>query len=299
MNTGRTVPRGLLLTIAVLQPIFAGATFVFARYVLQRLDPFTVAFLRFCLSTIILGSIVCFMNRRPNIIPIEKRDWFSIISLGCIIIILNQVTYLYGQRFTTAVHGGLLFTLTPVVVYMMAIKILGEKWSKIRGLGISLAVFGAALIFFEKGLKLEKEMLKGDLIILFAVVVWAYYTVRGKPLVEKYGAFRVTAYALGAGSIVYFPFGLYRTLNADWSQMDTFGWISIGYIAIGTSVVAYSMWYWLLKYLDASQLAVLNNLQPIVAGLLGFILLGELATLPFVLAGAIILAGVTITQKAK
>jgi len=43
----------------------------------------------------------------------------------------------------------------------------------------------------------------------------------------------------------------------------------------------------------------LNNLQPIVAGLLGFILLGEVATLPFILAGAIILAGVTITQKAK
>ena len=143
----------------------------------------------------------------------------------------------------------------------------------------------------------ELEMLKGDLIILLAVVTWAYYTVKGKPLVEKYGAFRVTAYVLGAGSIIYFPFGLYRTINADWSQMDSMAWLSIGYIAIGTSVIAYSLWYWLLKYLDASQLAVLNNLQPIVAGFLGYLMLGELMSLPFVIAGVVIIAGVTITQK--
>jgi drug/metabolite transporter (DMT)-like permease len=289
---------GFLVAAGILHLILGGGTFVVARYVLLQADPFVVAFLRFILAAAVLCLIARRMGKRPDSLPISSEDKRKIIILGMVIIFFNQTLYLYGQKFTTASHGSLLFATTPIFVYLMAMKRLGETWSKMKGLGILLAVLGSAVIVFEKGLDFDYVILKGDLIIIVAVVAWAYYTVWGKPLVEKYGAFRVTAYALASGTVVYFPFGLYRFIVADMSQVDLYGWLAILYIAIMTSVVAYSIWYWLLKFMEASRVSVLINAQPVVAGILAFYLLSEPLTMPFIVGGIIILAGVTITQKA-
>jgi drug/metabolite transporter (DMT)-like permease len=273
-------------------------TFVFARYVLLQTDPFAVAFLRYTLAATILYIIASRISKRPGARRIEREDRKKIVVLGLVIIVLNQTFYLFGQKLTTAGHAALLFAMTPIFVYLMAIPHLGEKWSYTKGAGILLAVIGSAVIIFETGFQFDYQMLAGDAIIVVAVVAWAYYSVWGKPLVEKYGAFRITAYSLASGTVLYFPFGLYRLITADMSKVDTYGWLSILYIAIITSVIGYSIWYWLLKHMEASKASVLVNVQPIVAGILGFYLLGETISLPFVVGGIIILIGVTVTQQA-
>ncbi len=275
-----------------------GGTFLFARYAVQELDPLAVAFLRFTLAGIILIAITRWRTRGAHAIRIAPADRKRIWLLGAIIILGNQTLYLYGQAFTSAVHGALLFTLTPVFAYLLAIRHLDEKWSILRGVGILLAVAGSVVILLERGLRFDWAALKGDVIIFLAVAAWAYYLVSGKPLVEKYGAIRVSAYTLASGALIYFPFGLYRLLTADLTHLNTLGWLSILYITIVTSVIGYSIWYWLLKFTEASKLSVLSNTQPVVAGVLGFYLLGEAVSAPFVLGALIILGGVTITQKA-
>jgi len=273
-------------------------TFVFARYVVLQTDPFAVAFLRYIIAAAVLFSIASRLSKRPGAKRIEPGDRRKIVILGLVIIVLNQTTYLFGQKLTTAGHAALLFATTPIFIYLMAMKHLGETWSWAKGVGIALAVVGSGVIVFETGLSFNYDVLTGDTIILVAVVAWAYYSVWGKPLVEKYGAFRITAYSLASGTLIYFPFGLYRLIAADLSMVDTYGWLSILYIAIVTSVIGYSIWYWLLKHMEASTASVLVNIQPVIAGILGFYLLGETISLPFVIGGVIILIGVTVTQQA-
>lgn len=273
-------------------------TFVFARYVLLQTDPFAVAFLRYIIAATILYVIAARLSKRPGARRIEAKDRKKIVILGAVIIILNQTTYLFGQKLTTSGHAALLFAITPIFIYLMAMKHLGETWSLVKAAGIALAVVGSGVIVFETGLSFNYDVLTGDMIVLVAVVAWAYYSVWGKPLVEKYGAFRITAYSLASGTVIYFPFGLYRLIIADMTRVDTFGWLSILYIAIVTSVIGYSIWYWLLKNMEASKASVLVNIQPVVAGILGYYLLGEIISLPFVVGGVIILIGVTVTQQA-
>ena len=287
----------LLLAVAGVQQTIMGGTFPFARHVLQLIDPLAVAFFRYCLSSSILCLIFIIVGRRRSI-PIEKPDRRKILVLGIIIILLNQTLFLIGQRFTTAAHGGLLFTLTPIFVYLLAMKYLKETWSNKKGAGILLAMVGSGIIILENGLVFNLSIFKGDIIIIGAVIAWAYYTVLGKPLVEKYGALKVTAYGLGTGTLIYFPFGLYRFLAVDLSRVDTLGWISLLYISILTSVIGYVIWYWLLKYMEASRVSVLVNIQPVIASIVGFYLLQEPITIPFLIGGLIILTGVTITQRA-
>lgn len=272
-----------------------GGSFVYpvARYGLAIIEPFTFAFYRFVISALFLLGLVVF-RKFPT--PIERRDYFRIVLLGFLIIPFNQVTFLVGQSMTAAGHGAFIFSTTPVWVFILAVVHLKEKIVWRRAVGIVIAMSGISLIMLSGAIHMGTEYLIGDLIILIAVIAWAYYIILGKGLARKYGALRVTAYALASGTALYLPFGLYRALQYDYSQATLAAWGSVLYLALGLSVVVYVLYYWLLKYMDASRLAVYHNTQPVIATIVAWLILGETITTIFLIGGAIVLAGVLTSE---
>jgi drug/metabolite transporter (DMT)-like permease len=73
-------------------------------------------------------------------------------------------------------------------------------------------------------------------------------------------------------------------------------WGSVAYAGIGVSVVAYVLWYWVLKYFEASRVAVFHNIQPLIASGAAYIWLNEPLGLSFIVGGSIALAGVIIAE---
>ena len=67
-------------------------------------------------------------------------------------------------------------------------------------------------------------------------------------------------------------------------------------MAIGTSVIAYGLWYWALKYMDVSRMAVFHNIQPVVATIVAFFWLGEPLGIEFIVGGVIVLGGVILAE---
>ncbi len=275
------------------QQLLGSLTFPIAKYGLAEVEPFTFAFFRFVLSALVLVAIVRFRTWR---IPIEKPDRWKIAGLGCLVVLGNQVTYLWGQSMTAAGHGALLFAATPIFIFLMALVHLGEKFKWRRAIGVVIGIAGVAIVMGAGAIKIGTEYLIGDAIILFAVLVWAYYTVWGKPLARKYGAMRVTAYSLASGTLLYFPFGLVRAIQFDYDGVSTGAWLSVAYVAIGTSVFGYMLWYWVLKYFEASRVAVFQNVQPIFASMVAYVFLNEPLGWSFVIGGAVVLVGVITTE---
>jgi drug/metabolite transporter (DMT)-like permease len=284
---------GFLLPFILLQQTMGALCFPISKYGLALIEPFTFAFFRFILASVVL-LILARVRERGR--PVEKGDIWRMIGLGAIIIPGNQAMYLWGQSLTAAGHGAILFATTPIWVFLLAGMLLGEKLTWQRGVGIVVALSGALLIITGGAIRIGSEYLAGDLIILVSVWSWAAYTVLGKPLVEKYGALRTTAYALASGSAIYFPFGLYRALSFDYSQATGAAWLSIVYMAIGSSVISYILWYWFLNFMEASRLAVFQNVQPIIATLVALVFLGEVPGLSFLIGGGIVLVGVLVTE---
>jgi drug/metabolite transporter (DMT)-like permease len=284
---------GVLIPLILIQQTLGALCFPVGRYGLGIIEPFKFAFYRFLLATIVLLGLTKLRKQDP---PIERADYGRIVVLGFIIILGNQVMYLWGQSLTAAGHGSVLFATTPIWVMILAAIFLREQltWKKI--VGGSLAVAGAFTIITAGSLKLGAEYLVGDLIILVSVWAWAVYAILGKPLAEKYGALRITAYALSVGALAYAPFGLYRAITFDYSRATTAGWMAIIYFALGSSVASYVIWYWLLKKMTASRLAVYSNIQPILATSVAYFALGERLGLPFFIGGSIVLVGVILTE---
>ena len=292
-NSADNTSTGFVVGVLVFQQTMAALAFPISKYGLEIIEPFTFGFYRFIISSLVLLVINRFLNHS---IPIEKKDYWKIWGLGILIIPLNQLAYLYGQSMTSSGHGAILFATTPIWIFLIAQFILKEKLIVRRAIGIVIAVIGVIVLMTGGAVELGTEFLYGDLLILLAVLTWAFYTVFGKELVRKYGALRITAYALSSGTVLYLPFGAYFASQLDHAAVSIEGWLAVLYMAIGTSVIAYGLWYWALKYMDASRMAVFHNIQPVVATIVAFFWLGEPLGIEFIVGGVIILGGVILAE---
>ncbi|UCD63252.1 MAG: DMT family transporter [Candidatus Zixiibacteriota bacterium] len=282
-----------LISVLLFQQTLGGMTFPVAKFGLQFIEPFTFAFYRFVLSSLVLFIMVRLQNHSR---PIERKDFWKIVGLGFLIIPFNQTMYLVGQSLTGAGHGSLLFATAPIWIFLGALIHLKERPGLRRTAGIIVALLGVVIVMATGALEISSEYLWGDLIVLIAVLAWAYYTILGTQLVRKYGAIRVTAYALISGSIMYFPFGLYRAVNLDYASVPAAAWWSVAYVALGVSIAAYVLWYWVLKFMEASRIAVFHNMQPFLAAGVAYFWLNEPLGLSFIIGGTVAIAGVLIAE---
>jgi drug/metabolite transporter (DMT)-like permease len=258
------------------------------------MGPLEMGFMRFAIAAIILWPLG---ERARKGRRIESKDNRAFWLLGLLAIPINQGFFLYGLQWTTAGHSALLYALTPLFVLVLAAWKLGERITWGRTVGILLAFGGVVLVLLEQGIELAPGQFTGDVLIITAVVAWAYYTVLGKPYIKKYGAMLVTARAMTYGTLLFIPVGLLPMASFDPDVVALDAWAGLFYCAIGTSVIAYTLWYWALHFVDAAQVAVFNNIQPIIAAGLGWLLLGEVITGTFVIGGVLVLIGVFLTEK--
>ncbi|MEK7775038.1 MAG: DMT family transporter [Candidatus Zixiibacteriota bacterium] len=282
----------LVLGICIVQ-ILGSISYPIARYGLTNIDPFVFAFFRFLLAGTILFGLTRYKKMTP---PIERKDMWVILALGVLIIGLNQLFFLVGQSMTAASHGAIMYATQPAWIYLFSL-VLGKElfnWRRIGG--IVLAVAGAIVIVASAAKSGDAATLTGDVILFISVCAWAVYVVLGRPLVQKYGALRVTAYALSFGSLLYAPFGFWLAMGTDYSQVPVGVWGSIAFMAIGISIVVYVLVYWLIKYIDASRVAVIHNVQPVIATAVAWLFLGETVGLVFVVGSVIVLAGVILSE---
>jgi drug/metabolite transporter (DMT)-like permease len=269
---------------------------VIAKAATGNVDPVVLTFLRSLVAT---SGLLVLLYIRGHKIHIRREDYKRFMLLGIISIPMNQFFYLYGVKFSTAANGALLFASTPTFV-LIASAIMGlEKITKKKFLGVAIAFIGVMIVVFERGVDLSSDFAVGNLFMLGSVFAWVIYTLAGKSLIIQYGALRTTAVVAFIGAILFFPFGILKSLSYDFTQMTLGDIGGVIYLGLGTSIISYFLWYYALGKIDATKVAVFANGQPIVATILSILFLDYSITTTFVIGGCITLLGVVTTQLAS
>lgn len=280
----------------LLHSALSAGTYLFAKRALLELSPFEVALARFTLAGAIYGAMLL---ARPR--AVTRGDLLRLTALGFVAIPLNQGLFLFGLSLTTPGHAALLYAMTPVFVFVLALLRGEERSSFWKTAGIGTAFAGAAVVLVGRGQLAghaePSRALLGDLLVLLAVVAWAVYVVWGKPFAERYGVVTTTGITIVTGSLLYLPVGLLYSRAADFQALSTAGWASIAYLIVLTSVVSYLLYYWALAREDASRVAIWSNTQPVLTALLAWMMYGDRLTPSFVAGGLLVIAGVAMTQR--
>lgn len=290
-------------TIALLEVTFAvvvwGASFIATKVALRDVSPVTVVWLRFAMGVVILGLAV--VVRRQLFRPGWKTLLYLAV-LGFIGITFHQWLQSNGLVTAQASTTAWIVATTPIFMATLGWLFLKEKLDRYVVAGIGLAAVGVILVVSKGDLAYMTAGqfgTSGDFLILISALNWAVFSVLSRRGLMKYPAAQMMFYVMGFGwlfvSILFFSGpGL-----AEISQLTLSGWYAVIFLGVACSGLAYVFWYDALQAVPASQVGAFLFLEPLVAVLVAFAILGEPLILASLLGGAAILIGVWLVNRQR
>lgn len=277
----------------------AAFTPIAAKYVVGAISPLSLAFLRFGVATVLL--LIVFKLRKQNF-SIEKKDYFLFFVLGLLVIPINQFCFLEGIKLSVASHSGILYACTPLIIYLISIKLKNEEFNLKKLLTISLTIIGILIIFYENIITPKVpgvNYMLGDILLFFAVASWSVYLALSHNMINKYGALKTQTVSFVIGIILYIPVFLLDVKNLTFVNVNDL--VVLGYLHLTLLVAfgSYFLYSYSVKIIKTSTLTTLTNTSPVITIIFSWLLLKENLTYFFIIGASITMLGVYLTQRIK
>ena len=275
MNKDKTILKTLLLGsfFASLSAMLGGSTFVFTRYVVDSIDPFTLSFLRYGLTGLILFllSISVYMNKK-----FAKADLIPMCFLGLAMITLFPNFMALGLEHTTAARAGLLYATMPLCTIIIAYFFNIEKITLNKSLAVLLAILGVSFCMSERVDNNFQDTLKGDFLMMIGVLSASCFTVFSGKYLKKYGNIPVMIFVILIGTILNLIISMiFGNSIISLLEINKFEATALLMLIIPGGVVMMYCWGKALQLISPTQAAISLGFNPLSAILLGSIILNE------------------------
>lgn len=272
-----------------------GSTWLFIKLGLENLPPITFAGIRFVIACAILFLLI---RVRGISLPNNRRDWGLLALTGVLSFSLNYGLVFWGEQYISSGLAALLQATLPAFGLVIAhIHLPSERmtWSKIFGVVIGFA--GVAVVFSNQLAIAGGKALAGCV----ALVLSAFFAAYSNVLVKAHGR-KLEPAILAAGQMF---FGLIPLLligiplegnpfHFHWTPMAL---VAMLYLAVVGSVIAFLLYYWLIQNMNVTNTMLIAMVTPVVAVVLGMVVLGEDLSWRTVAGGIMIMVGVRFVTR--
>ncbi|MCP1518646.1 drug/metabolite transporter (DMT)-like permease [Pseudomonas migulae] len=277
-----------------------GGTFVAGRFLADSLSPLFAASLRFLLASVAL-LLFLLLARIPLARP-SPRQWLQLALLGFFGIFFYNLCFFYGLHYINASRASLIVALNPAVIGLASWLLFKERLSRAKVIGIAICIAGASLVIVSRHPQLlagQADAWFGDLLIFGCVLGWGIYSLFSKDLNQTLGPVQTVTYSILLGTVMLWVASAVRgeVSVAALVSLDPAQWLSLMYLGVLGSALAYIGYYDGLRKIGATRSGVFIALNPLTAVILGALLLGERLTLTMCLGGGLILAGIFLCNK--
>lgn len=283
----------LLLTMTVW-----GSTFMVTKDLIATWPPFTLAFVRVTVGTLVLLPFAWRRHKHGEHLP-----WSSIWLMGFMGVALYYLAFNTAMVYVSASQGALVQASIPAMTALVAVLWLRERASPLRWLGIAMSVGGVLIVFSGGGSDDGQSSLFGSFLMFASVVCWGLYTALAKR-VAGFDSLVITTAVTGTGALLLLPVAGYEIVVANLAgaglqPLSAIGCVELLYLGGIASGMAYLLYNASLRHLDASEVGVYTNLIPIVGVLTGVVVLGEPLSTRAILGGLVVMLGVWITSRSE
>lgn len=277
-----------------------GGTFVAGRYLADHIDPLLAASLRFILASL---ALLLFMAlARIRLVRPTGRQLRQLALLGFFGIFFYNLCFFYGLHYINASRASLIVALNPAVIGLASSLLFKEQLGRARIIGIALCLGGAATVIVSRNPQLLQGAPNhglGDLLILGCVVGWGIYSLYSRELNASLGPLQTVTWSVLLGAAMLAAATAFMggfTLQAV-SRIDLPQALSLGYLGVLGSALAYIGYYDGIRRIGATRSGVFIALNPLTAVICGALLLGEPLSAPMLMGGAVILWGIYLCNK--
>ena len=272
-----------------------GSTWLFIKLGLENLPPITFAGIRFVIACAIIFLLI---RVRGISLPDNRRDWGLLALTGVLSFSLNYGLVFWGEQYISSGLAAVLqATLSAFGLVIAHIYLPSERitWSKVFGVVLGFA--GVAVVFSNQLAIAGGKALAGCV----ALVLSAFFAAYSNVLVKAHG--RRMEPAILAGGQMFF--GLIPLLligiplegnpfRFHWTPMAV---LALLYLAVVGSVIAFLLYYWLVLNMDVTKTMLISLVTPVVAVVLGMVVLGEDLSWRTVAGGLMIMVGVRFVTR--
>ncbi len=267
-----------------------GSTWLFIKLGLEALPPITFAGIRFVIASLILFVIV---KVRRLSLPRNRADWIMLVVTGVLSFSLNYASVFWGEQYISSGLAALLQATIPAFGLVFAhFSLPGEQLTPGKIFGVVMGIAGVGVVFSNQLSFAGSRALAGSA----AIVVGAACAAAANVLVKKHGA-KLDPAVIAGGQMVFglvplLIFGL--TLEGNpfrfhWTRMAV---IALLYLATVGSVAAFLLYYWLVQHMDVTKTMLVALVTPVVAVILGMLVLNEQLNWRTFAGGAMIISGI-------
>jgi drug/metabolite transporter (DMT)-like permease len=267
-----------------------GSTWLFIKLGLTVLPPLTFAGIRFVIACLILFTII-FIRGIP--LPQNRGQWMLLATTGVMSFSLNYGLVFWGEQYISSGLAALLQAMIPAFGLVIAHFYLPyERLTPVRIVGVMLGVCGVAIVFSNQLGLAGPKALAGCVALVLSSLFVAYSNVLVKARGQKLDPAILAAGQMFFGLIPLLLIGIPMEGNPirfHWTAMAV---IALSYLAVVGSVVAFLLYYWLVHNMDVTKTMLIALVTPVVAVVLGMIVLDEELGWRTVAGGALIMCGI-------
>ena len=280
----------------ILATVFWGGTFIAGRLLAQDMGPFSAAFLRFLVASLILGAVA--MRTEQGFPAIRKEQWLWVTLLGLTGVFAYNILFFLGLKTVVAGRASLIVATNPIFITLLSALLFKDRLTPLKGVGILVCVLGATVVISRGDpiLILQGGVGWGELFLLGCVGSWTAYSLLGKRAMRDLSPLTAVTWSCIIGCILLLPPALAEGLLTNLSGFSTVDWASIVYLGVFGTGLGFYWYYQGIKAIGTTRAGVFINLVPVSAVLMGVFILGEPLS-PSLLVGALlVLTGLSLTN---
>lgn len=270
------------------------ASFIATKVTYTVFAPQMTGFIRSAVAAVILGIVRLLQN---DTVRPEGTDLHQMAMSGLLGITLYFAAENTGVQLTSASNAALIVASFPAMTALLEFLLFRIRPTFRKICGISFAFFGVAILTTVQNDPDNSRALIGNLILVLAGVIWAFYNFSTRTIAEKYSPVTLSYYQTLFGTVFLIPFVLLERGTVQTITLS--GVLAMLYLAIGCSVLAFLLYNFGLRKLSAATSISLMNLVPVFGLIFSAALLHETITLRQIIGGTVVIAGVVLSTETK
>jgi len=258
----------------------------------HTVDPLTLVVVRAYLASLTLLLVLAITGRARLVIGLREAALAAMIGIGGLLV--NNYLYFQAINLTSVATALLLQYQAPVLVALYTALVQRQRLSGRVLVSLALTLTGCALIVRVYDPSVLQPNLLGVLAGIGTAFAFAFYILTSRIALRTMGAWTLLAFAYTAASLVWAIILPPWRLFTPAFSLQTWG----AFLAIATlgTVVPFGLFISGLKYLPPTQASIISMLEPVVAAVAAYVLVGEILLPIQLLGGVLVLGGVTLVE---
>ncbi|WP_301902417.1 DMT family transporter [Alistipes ihumii] len=198
--------------------------------------------------------------------PVRRQDILKLVAAAALMGIAKKLFLMVGIQHTSPIDASIIATLGPILVLVISVMFLVDRFTPMKVLGMALGLAGALVVILSgSGMQAPSDKLGGDAVVLLAIVASSFSMVWLKELIMRYKPVTLLRWIYPVAAVMMLPIGLGPLLRTDFSAMPAHvAWI-VAYVAVVPTFGPNYLLIYSLHYVKPTISSIYFYLEPVIA----------------------------------